>query len=384
LWFNEFDPQIATWLRELIRLGEIPGGVVDERSIVDVRAGDVPETAHFFAGIGGWAYALRLAGWPESAPVWTGSCPCQPFSSAGKRRGDKDPRHLWPVWFPLIRERRPGVIFGEQVSSPDGLVWLDGVFADLESAGYACAAADLCAASINAPHPRHRLYWVAYAPGFRFDGLRKIFGGDEQGDAGPSGEGKKWRRVVESAGGSETSRVENPSIERLERRGDRSKRIAEGFGGFLSPGSSEPNTRLGDAASLGRQEHQRRPRAGEKPDAPGNGGLGNSSRGGFRISEDASQPGSGGHAYGPGWDCFDLIPRWEPKSKAYVLCRVESGSFPLVTRLPPDMGRGYQDNRGNLWTPAARRAALKGYGNAIVPGLAAEFIRAFLESGVVI
>jgi DNA (cytosine-5)-methyltransferase 1 len=60
---------------------------------------------HFFAGIGVWSYALRLAGWPDDRPVWTGSCPCQPFSAAGKGAGFADERHLWPAWHHLIRER---------------------------------------------------------------------------------------------------------------------------------------------------------------------------------------------------------------------------------------------------------------------------------------
>ena len=114
-----------------------------------------------FAGLGGWSYALRLAGWADDRPVWTGSCPCQPFSQAGRGGGVADERHLWPHFFYLIRECRPGRLFGEQVSSPDGLAWFDLVQSDLEGAGYAAAALDICAASVGAPHIRQRLYWMA-------------------------------------------------------------------------------------------------------------------------------------------------------------------------------------------------------------------------------
>ena len=114
IYANENDPKAAHWLSRL----PLDFHQIDSRSIEDVRADEIEEftQCHFFAGIGGWSYALQLAGWPIDAPVWTGSCPCQPFSSAGKQRGEKDERHLWPEWFSLIRECRPPIIFGEQVA----------------------------------------------------------------------------------------------------------------------------------------------------------------------------------------------------------------------------------------------------------------------------
>lgn len=162
-YYNEIDAGAAQWLRNLIAAGLIAPGDVDERSISDVRADDLVgySQCHFFAGIGGWSYALRLAGWPDDRPVWTGSCPCQPFSSAGRGGGFADERHLWPEFFRLIRERRPEQTFGEQVGSALGRSWLSAVRVDLESVGYAVGAADLCAAGIGAPHIRQRLYWVA-------------------------------------------------------------------------------------------------------------------------------------------------------------------------------------------------------------------------------
>ena len=166
-YYNEHDPFAAAWLRELIKAGHIAPGIVDERSIEDVVPTDLVgfTQCHFFAGIGVWSYALRCAGWPDSRPVWTGSCPCQPFSAAGKGKGFADERHLWPAFFHLICQRRPAIVFGEQVASRDGLAWLDLVQADMEAAGYACGAVDTCAAGFGAPHIRQRLYWVAAAPG---------------------------------------------------------------------------------------------------------------------------------------------------------------------------------------------------------------------------
>jgi DNA (cytosine-5)-methyltransferase 1 len=165
IYYNEFDGKAAAWLRELIADGLIPEGDVDERSIAEVTPPELRgyTQCHFFAGIGGWAYALRLAGWPDDAPVWTGSCPCQPFSCAGKRAGLRDKRHLWPVFCRLIAECGPPVVFGEQVASAAGREWLSGVRTSLEYLGYSVGAADLCAAGVGAPHIRQRLFWVANA-----------------------------------------------------------------------------------------------------------------------------------------------------------------------------------------------------------------------------
>ena len=166
-YYNEIDPFAAQWLRELIKAGHIAPGEVDTRSIENVEANDLAgfTQCHFFAGIGTWSYALRCAGWPDDRPVWTGSCPCQPFSAAGKRKGTADERHLWPAFFRLIRECRPDTVFGEQVASPDGLAWFDIVSSDLEAEDYACGAVDTCAAGFGAPHIRQRLFWVAYRLG---------------------------------------------------------------------------------------------------------------------------------------------------------------------------------------------------------------------------
>ena len=163
IYYNEFEPYAANWLENLIAAGQLPNGDVDRRDIRDVVPGDLTGYTqhHFFAGIGGWPLALRLAGWPDDKPVWTGSCPCQPFSAAGKGVGFADERHLWPAWFWLIEKLRPSVIFGEQVANKHAEPWLDLVQTDLEAVGYAVGAIPFPAAGIGAPHIRDRLYWVA-------------------------------------------------------------------------------------------------------------------------------------------------------------------------------------------------------------------------------
>jgi DNA (cytosine-5)-methyltransferase 1 len=181
-YYNEIDPYAAQWLRNLIAAGLIALGVVDERSIEDVRPEDLLgfTQCHFFAGIGAWSLALRNAGWPDDRPVWTGSCPCQPFSSAGKQKGKTDERHLFPVWHSLIRECRPPALFGEQVSSSIAHGWLDDVYQGLEAEGYAVGAVVFPACSVGAPHRRERLYFVAHANGAGSQGHGGFVGEHDQ------------------------------------------------------------------------------------------------------------------------------------------------------------------------------------------------------------
>jgi DNA (cytosine-5)-methyltransferase 1 len=161
-YYNEIDEYAARWLRNLIERGLIADGDVDTRSIADVTPNDVKgyTQCHFFAGIGGWSAALRRSGvWPDSRPVWTGSCPCQPFSLAGKQGGFDDERHLWPHWQWLISQCRPAVVLGEQVAS--AAQWLRLVRGDLEALGYAVGAMPIQAASAGADHLRDRFWFVA-------------------------------------------------------------------------------------------------------------------------------------------------------------------------------------------------------------------------------
>ena len=164
-YYIEFDPFAAAWLRNLIADGLIPKGDVDDRDIRDVDPKDLKDytQCHFFTGIAGWSLALQLAGWPEDRPVWTGSPPCQPFSAIGNQLGTEDERHLWPIFFNLVSECRPPVLFGEQVESAIGHGWLDDLCHDLEAEGYAAGAVVLPACSVGALHKRERIFFVGHA-----------------------------------------------------------------------------------------------------------------------------------------------------------------------------------------------------------------------------
>ena len=330
--YNEIEPYAAGWLRNLIAAGHIAPGTVDTRSIRDVTAADVsgPGQRHFFAGIAAWSHALRLAGWPDDVSVWTGSCPCQPFSTAGGGGGFDDPRHLWPAWFDLIRECRPAVIFGEQVAGPPGLVWLDLVSADLENAGYAVGAADLCAAGVGAPHIRQRLYFVA----------RRLADSDETGRliigrtrvrAEPDASQRN-----DAHGCGTTGELADSDISRSQGRGqrwDRPDQRATGEGGLAGE--------LGDPDSSGGWRHTR----------AGAGTQGESSGERSEHRDLGNQSGAPG-ATGGFWSPCDWIPCRDGKARP-----VEPG---LAT-----MAHG----------STARVGRLRGYGNAICAPLAAEFVR---------
>lgn len=202
-YYNEIDPYCAAWLRNLMDAGHIPAGEIDTRSIEDVNPSDLRgfTQCHFFAGLGGWAYGLDLAGWSRDRPhVWTGSCPCQPFSAAGKGAGFADERHLWPAWQHLIAQCRPAIVFGEQVASKVADAWIDLVHADMEGLGYAFGCVAFPAAGVGAPHIRDRTYWVGHADDAGLEGLA----GDgcaarREGPRGPAPEAGVPVRMADAA-----------------------------------------------------------------------------------------------------------------------------------------------------------------------------------------
>lgn len=162
-YYNEFDPKVAAWLRQLIKNGDIADGEVDERCITQVKARDLRGFTqhHFFAGVGVWSFALKNAGWSDSTPVCTASLPCQPFSAAGKGLGKQDERHLLPHFINLVSECRFDTIIGEQVPRAIQYGWLDDLYDEMEQQGYACGSSVLTAAGAGSPHIRQRIYWTA-------------------------------------------------------------------------------------------------------------------------------------------------------------------------------------------------------------------------------
>jgi DNA (cytosine-5)-methyltransferase 1 len=207
-YYNEFDLKAAAWLQELMKEGHIPPGEIDTRSITDVKPHEIRgfTQQHFFAGIGGWSLALRLANWPDDRPVRTGSCPCQPFSNLGKQLAEKDERHLWPIFRNLIAFGEPAIAFGEQVATPLGRSWLSDLRADLEGLGYEVGAANLCSASVGATNIRQRLYWVANPTSQRRRGRRQVETRQSQESRG-SGTSLRFEQGPDHRGSESSLRV---------------------------------------------------------------------------------------------------------------------------------------------------------------------------------
>ena len=324
---NDSDHNAVEWLSSI----PIPIDTIDGRSITDVEGSDLDgyTECHFFAGIGGWPLALRMAGWPADAPVWTGSCPCQPFSAAGKRKGTDDERHLWPEFYRLISECRPTVVFGEQVASKDGRDWLAVVRDQMEALGYAVGAADLCAAGVGAPHIRQRLFWVADRSGEGLEGREEQSAREELQAVERSGDA---RGVADADGG-------NASQERQQRSGEYGQQQEDcGDGRWIgntnSQGQdslSEVSEREGSVHGMGNAESNRRKQGRAKSD--------------WRDITTAVA-----------WSDIEYIPCRDGKARP-----VKPGLLVLGHGIP------------------RRVAQLRGLGNAIVPQVAAEFVAAYLE-----
>lgn len=163
VYYNDIDPHCCDWIRNLISEGELPAGCVECEDIdkIDPEMLVGFNQCHFFAGIGGWALAAKWAYWPDELVLWSGSCPCQPFSTMGLNKGMEDDRNLWPSLHRLINKGDPDVFVGEQVSSSVGKGWLDYVIDDLEESDYSCWPLILPVSIFGAPHERERLYLLA-------------------------------------------------------------------------------------------------------------------------------------------------------------------------------------------------------------------------------
>ena len=423
-YYNEYDPKAAAWLRELIKQGHIANGVVDERSIEDVRPDELAgfTQCHFFAGIGVWSYALRRAGWADDRAVWTGSCPCQPFSAAGKGAGFADERHLWPAFHHLISQCRPDVVLGEQVASKDGLAWLDLVQSDLEATGYASGAVDLCAAGVGAPHIRQRLWWV----GTRVadTGITRLQGGERIGPTGtqgrPSGHSAECSGLVGLADtrsqhlrgelGSGDGKAATPEGEtrQWERGGDNHSLGGPDVRMAYTDGGGHAQLQREGARGLAERGDEERPRVGHEHGV-NDGGMADTSADGSqgRVSGRSDQGRETVHG-SAGRDGADVgmadtasSGHMDPvngsqRGQGVEQAQFAGGSISVQSQRPRPTNGHWRDAdwlfcRDGKWRPVepgtsplahgapARVGRLRGYGNAIVAQAAQAFIESVMD-----
>ena len=359
-YYNEWDSFAAEWLKQLIKDGLIPNGEVDSRSIADVEPSDLKgfTQCHFFAGIGGWSRALQIAGWGSDRPVWTGSPPCQSFSTAGTRKGKNDERHLWPVFFNLIRECQPPTVFGEQVAAAIRFGWLDDLQIDFEKEGYAAGAFVLPSGSIGAYHKRDRLFFTA----------KRVADSNNLGHERSAGVGWEAQRGTEHSGsgsmadsdfigyeGSGELGRSSGSEENKDRKA--SSAIKPSASSLADPNHSRPQRHGGFKQQYGKEGWQNS--VGYSGESSEHCSVGNPD--GNRPQERHEATETARHR-----DTVDAASFWADSREIY--CRdgkyrsipTEPALFPLADGIPNRVG------------------ILRGAGNAIVPQAAAEIIKAYL------
>lgn len=347
-----------------------------------------------FEGIGGFSLAARWMGWETvqwveidpfcqkvlshnfpkakahgdiktfkgergSADIITAGVPCQPASSAGKRRGKEDDRWLWGEAFRVLREVKPRYGIFENVRGlltlERGLVF-DSLLADLEAEGYEVLPFLLPACAVNAPHRRDRIWIVAHAKGIDAIGSGGITDSQREGSE------KIGRGLRDKFGSNGTEgTLENPHSDRRDNIGGEGEPKERGFGESVANATGMGRGRRGSERGEGREDsrsetdlfsHTQRPeQIGATPDT----GEFKSQRGvhtnGTGATERHTSPRHARDNERPTWDNFPTQP---------PLC---GGDARLSHRLD------------GITFPKWRKESIKAYGNAIVPQVALELYK---------
>ena len=269
--------------------------------------------------------------------ILTGGFPCQPYSTAGKRKGKEDERHLWPEMLRIIRECSPRWIVGENVRGlvnwNGGLVFEE-VCADLETCGYSVQPFILPAAAVNAPHRRDRVWFVAHS---NDDGTQRT----PRGYASESrGEGIQERDEVQQPHESDALRKLPTDTDSLGNTPPRTGKEIKGNGGGNNGLSKKRREQTQRADGLDGF-------SGDSPDTDGAGG---------RQDNRQGEPGQ--------FDQTRSVGNWE--------------NFPTQ---PPLCGGddGLSKELDGITFPKWRRESIKAYGNAIVPQVALRIFEAIQE-----
>ena len=138
------------------------------RQVLQKRWPEVPIFEDIFKLTKAELVKAGVMGDAKPIDIICGGFPCQPFSVAGKQRGKRDDRYLWPEMLRVISEVRPRWIVCENVPGIIKLA-LDDVLSDLESLGYTCQTFNIPACAVDAPHKRDRIWIVAHTTSLQRD-----------------------------------------------------------------------------------------------------------------------------------------------------------------------------------------------------------------------
>ncbi len=318
---------------------------------------------------------------------------CQPFSTAGKRKGFDDDRHLWPVFYDLIKECQPVTVIGEQVASKDAITWLDNLQNDLERSNYTVGSVIIPACGFGAPHIRQRLFWVASLQSgggdesSRLANAEGIGYGQHEPNAramGGKGEGNESQKpqargITQTIGhcgeidGMAIAGNDGAGSNNIETGGWGRESLDAGTEGIrqtqwsisssgTNSGSTSSIDGMGNTTIKGLEGHNGDGNGSGEPrwnetDSTGHATMASS----FGNTDGAGNPGpTNGFWRDADWlRCRDS--KWRP---------VKPGTSALAHGLSTGVGSSRPRNRSQR---------LKGYGNAIAVPVAVEFIKAYME-----
>jgi len=268
--------------------------------------------------------------------ILTGGFPCQPYSTAGKRKGKEDERHLWPEMLRAIREIRPSFIVGENVSgllSWNGGMVFDEVQFEMENEGYEIQPVLLPACAVNAPHRRDRIWFVAHSVNNRHKAKRE--------------EKKEKDRIQE---------INRPAVDTRKFNGT-----------VISPASSNTNSERSREIRTYIESSQRRKESND---------IGQSSQDELITNPNSIRQQRGPQRYEPEKKSQSTDKQFERYNK---LSRQNWQDFP--TQSPICSGDdGLSKRLDRITFSKWRNESIKGYGNAIVPQVAYEIFKSVNNS----
>jgi DNA (cytosine-5)-methyltransferase 1 len=287
--------------------------------------------------------------------ILTGGFPCQPYSSAGKRKGKEDERHLWPEMLRTIREVSPRFVVGENVrglTNWNGGLVFEEVCAELENLGYSVAPVIIPACGVNAPHRRERVWFIAYA---KERGKYGINGDNNRTEAEnrprhDKSNGFSKQRTITNADGAEQrndNRTDNSEAEKIRRENESNvSRELSSYGNASNANGSPTKYTIQTRRNLPTSEISTRPTI--QPQS-------------LRLQESAKN---------------GELER--PRSK-FASERTNWDQFPTQS---PVCSRddGFSSELDGITFPKWRNESIKAYGNAIVPQVAFQIFKALEKS----